>query len=239
MSRIRELDGLRAIAILGVFLAHFTPAGWGIFDLLYLGWSGVDLFFAISGFLITSILIGLRGQDASFKIFYWRRTLRILPPYYLVLILILVLALLRREQMPYSIVVRYWLFLSSVTPGLIKLAVSRLFFHTHPVFSAYHRATKYYIPGFKDCIGIYWSLSVEELFYLIWAPVTSRVRAAWWCSARLRRSCFARYCGVWHIRLPRLAKLWVSSFVSTLWQPGDVSLFCFVPPERAILNNGP
>jgi peptidoglycan/LPS O-acetylase OafA/YrhL len=73
--------------------------------------------------------------------------------------------------MPYAVLVRYWLFLSSVTQGLIKISGQRLFFHTHPIFSAYHRATKYYIPGFKDCLGIYWSLSVEELFYLIWAPV--------------------------------------------------------------------
>jgi peptidoglycan/LPS O-acetylase OafA/YrhL len=146
MNRIKELDGLRAVAIGVVFLVHFTPAGWVVSDLLYLGWSGVDLFFAISGFLITSLRISLRGQDASFKTFWWRRTLRILPPYYLVLILILVSALLRREQMPYAVLVRYWLFLSSVTPGLIKISGQRLFFHTHPVFSGYHRATKYYIP---------------------------------------------------------------------------------------------
>jgi peptidoglycan/LPS O-acetylase OafA/YrhL len=69
MNRIKELDGLRAVAIVGVFLVHFTPAGWVVSDLLYLGWSGVDLLFAISGFLITSLRIGLRGQDASFKTF--------------------------------------------------------------------------------------------------------------------------------------------------------------------------
>lgn len=53
MGRIKELDGLRAIAILGVLLAHFIPAYSGLSNLLYLGWTGVDLFFALSGFLIT------------------------------------------------------------------------------------------------------------------------------------------------------------------------------------------
>ncbi len=171
MTRIKELDGLRAIAISGVFLAHFTPVGYRVSDLLYLGWAGVDLFLAISGFLITSILLGLRKQEAPFKTFYWRRTLRIFPPYYLVLILILGSAFLHNERVQYGTIVRHALFLSSVTPGLIKLAITRLLFHTHSVLPAYHRGTRGSILEFKDCLGIYWSLSVEEIYYLIWAPI--------------------------------------------------------------------
>lgn len=171
MTRINELDGLRAIAISGVFLAHFTPAYCRVSDLLYLGWAGVDLFFAISGFLITSILLGLREHEAPFKTFYWRRTLRIFPPYYLVLILILGSAFLHNERVQYGTIVRHALFLSSVTPGLIKLAITRLLFHTHSVLPAYHRGTRGSILEFKDCLGIYWSLSVEEIYYLIWAPI--------------------------------------------------------------------
>jgi peptidoglycan/LPS O-acetylase OafA/YrhL len=171
MSRIDELDGLRAVAILGVFLAHFTPAYCRVSDLLYLGWTGVDLFFAISGFLITTILIGLREHETPFKTFYWRRTLRILPPYYLALTLILLLIFLHRENVLHGTVVRCWLFLSSVKLGSIKLAVSRLLFNSREIFPEHHRVTQYYILDFRDCLGAYWSLSVEELFYLVWAPL--------------------------------------------------------------------
>jgi peptidoglycan/LPS O-acetylase OafA/YrhL len=171
MSRIKELDGLRAIAIAGVFLAHFTPAYCRVSDLLYMGWAGVDLFFAISGFLITTILIGLREHEAPFKTFYWRRTLRIFPPYYLALTLILVFAFLHGEHIPNGVGVRCWLFLSSVKLGSIKLAVGRFLFHSREIFPAHHRVTQYYILDFRDCLGAYWSLSVEELFYLVWAPL--------------------------------------------------------------------
>ena len=76
MGRIKELDGLRAIAVLAVLAVHFTPPSIRLGTPLDLAWSGVDLFSAISGFLITGILIGLRGTDTPFGI-YWRRTLRI------------------------------------------------------------------------------------------------------------------------------------------------------------------
>ena len=171
MQRIRELDGLRAIAILGVLLAHFTHGHGAFANLMYLGWSGVDLFFAISGFLITSILIGLREHEAPFKTFYWRRTLRIFPAYYLSLSLILILASVHHERIDFVATLRYWLFLSSARLGLIRLAFSRLLLHSPVASLAYSRITAYSILGFKDCLGIYWSLSVEELFYLIWAPV--------------------------------------------------------------------
>jgi len=69
LQRIKEIDGLRAIAILGVFSCHFARQYHGLY-LLKLGWAGVDLFFGISGFLITSILIGLRQDHAPYRTFY-------------------------------------------------------------------------------------------------------------------------------------------------------------------------
>jgi peptidoglycan/LPS O-acetylase OafA/YrhL len=171
MSRIKELDGLRAVAISGVFLAHFTPAYCRLSDVLYHGWVGVDLFFAISGFLITGILIGLRHQQAPFKTFYWRRTLRIFPPYYLALTLTLLLAFLHGEHITYGVLLRYWFFLCSVKLGAIKLAVSRFVFASNPVFPAHRRVREYYLLDFNDCLGAYWSLSIEEIFYLVWAPL--------------------------------------------------------------------
>ncbi len=70
MSRIRELDGLRFFAILGVLMVHFRPSSAHRLDFMSLGWAGVDLFFVISGFLITNILIRLRAEKHPFKTFY-------------------------------------------------------------------------------------------------------------------------------------------------------------------------
>jgi peptidoglycan/LPS O-acetylase OafA/YrhL len=73
MTRILRLDGVRAIAFLTIFVHH----GFGIPHL----WAGVDIFFVLSGFLITSILMDGRGKQGAWGRFYERRALRILPPY--------------------------------------------------------------------------------------------------------------------------------------------------------------
>ena len=127
LPRIKELDGLRAIAILGVFSCHFTRQYTPAFDFMGLGWAGVDLFFAISGFLITGILIDLQDKERPYRIFYGRRILRIFPPYYLALALILLLACLHCEHVSFRENIRYWLFASSAKLSLIKLAFEHLF----------------------------------------------------------------------------------------------------------------
>ncbi len=171
MGRIKELDGLRALAIVGVLAAHFAPPSTRLTNLLRLGWTGVDLFFAISGFLITGILIGLRHQDGAFRTFYWRRTLRIFPLYYLAFGLILGLALFHGERLTSGRFFAHALFLSSAKPGLIQLAVRRLLLLQPPAQLGALKHIEYPLLQFKNCLGIYWSLSVEELFYLIWAPI--------------------------------------------------------------------
>lgn len=172
MRRIEELDGLRAIAIFGVFAVHFRPFHSHAFDLLGLGWTGVDLFFGISGFLITTILMGLRGHPTPYRTFYWRRILRIFPPYYLALALLLFASLLHRENIIYGQAIRDSLFLSSAHPNLVKLALQRLWHgNLHSPQSLQASFTQYYAPLFWPCHAAFWSLSVEELFYLVWAPV--------------------------------------------------------------------
>ncbi|HEX5284027.1 MAG TPA: acyltransferase family protein, partial [Bryocella sp.] len=81
MSRILELDGLRAIAILLVLGCHYPGFANRAKRLPEFGWVGVDIFFALSGYLITTILLGLRGRSAPYRTFYSRRAIRILPPY--------------------------------------------------------------------------------------------------------------------------------------------------------------
>jgi peptidoglycan/LPS O-acetylase OafA/YrhL len=174
LKRIEELDGLRAIAILGVFSCHFARQYGHSLGFLRLGWAGVDLFFAISGFLITSVLVNLRKQEAAYQTFYWRRMLRIFPPYYLALTLILLLAFIHREHLAYGETIRYWLFLSSAKYSLVRTALARLFLHQNLVLLLPSSASRYYVPQFKNWLAIYWSLSIEELFYLLWAPVILR-----------------------------------------------------------------
>jgi peptidoglycan/LPS O-acetylase OafA/YrhL len=96
-----ELDSVRGVAILGVVFLHgffwpysglhFSRAAQLFIRLTQPGWMGVNLFFVLSGFLITGILVDSRGRESYYKRFYMRRILRILPAYYAVLILLLIL----------------------------------------------------------------------------------------------------------------------------------------------------
>jgi peptidoglycan/LPS O-acetylase OafA/YrhL len=146
--QILELDGLRAIAILWVLLLHFVygwpptpPAALSRMPLIFVGavshgWLGVDLFFILSGFLITGILVDARGRPKYFRNFYARRALRILPLY---LICIAVMALAYR--------------------GKAFFGLSLLFMAN---FAHYFRV------GIPHGPGVFWSLAVEEHFYLLW-----------------------------------------------------------------------
>ena len=90
-SRIPELDGVRGVAILLVVLYHYLYMGnfgtgpFAVFiaKITSLGWTGVDLFFVLSGFLIGGILLDHRASGNYFKTFYVRRVCRILPVYFL------------------------------------------------------------------------------------------------------------------------------------------------------------
>ena len=87
-KRSLELDGLRAFAILPVLMFHFKPTT-GVLEwlgpLCNRGWIGVELFFVLSGYLITGILVDSAGRPNYYKNFIVRRALRVLPLYYLYL----------------------------------------------------------------------------------------------------------------------------------------------------------
>ena len=88
-DRIRELDGVRGCAIAMVLLFHFRldlPQNRILEYVLSWGWAGVNLFFALSGFLITRILLRTLGRSDYFRSFYLRRALRTFPVYYWTLI---------------------------------------------------------------------------------------------------------------------------------------------------------
>ncbi|MGH9468624.1 MAG: acyltransferase family protein [Terriglobales bacterium] len=150
--RIVELDGLRAIAVLAVISFHYTLGSAWANRVTGLGWAGVDLFFVLSGFLITSILVASREKPQYFSTFYARRALRILPVYYVLLAGYTLAAILLGGPQPWGYWTMHALYLSSVVQ----------FFHSW-LFAA---------PGFVYAgLAVLWSLSVEELFYLVWAPV--------------------------------------------------------------------
>ncbi len=152
------LDGLRALSILAVIWHH--AGGEGAPGALSRGFHGVSLFFAISGFLITTLL--LREQEASGQIslsrFYLRRTLRIFPLYYLVLGLYVVLvALVDRHS-----------------------AAGQGFLSNLPYFLTY--TSNWFVErdaGARVIFYFAWSLATEEQFYLVW-PSVVRFSRRWW-----------------------------------------------------------
>src|SRR5262249_17045902 len=91
-QRIPALDGLRGLAVVAVVVCHVNWHYGGPFlvgrvsgplaAVFACGWVGVDLFFVLSGFLITGILYDAKGSDGYFRNFYARRTLRIMPLYF-------------------------------------------------------------------------------------------------------------------------------------------------------------
>src|ERR1700758_3091094 len=93
-----ELDSLRGVAILSVVLYHGLfwsnnltgLTGWArmVVNLSRLGWLGVNLFFVLSGFLITGILLGQKSSSNYYSHFYFRRALRILPALYALLLIL-------------------------------------------------------------------------------------------------------------------------------------------------------
>src|ERR1035441_8464452 len=147
------LDGLRGVAILAVFFYHFAggQSSRNIFVQIWsgvagIGWMGVDLFFVLSGFLITGILFDTAHKQAKVRNFYARRSLRIFPLYYGVLLVFLLLTpVLPLHWRPGHLL--YFFYLSNVMPILT------------PGLSS---------PGPKMVVGHLWSLAVEEQFYLIW-----------------------------------------------------------------------
>ncbi len=163
-NRIPVLDGVRGIAILMVLVFHSIPLKGGsllstaLIPLVKPMWSGVDLFFVLSGFLITGILLDTKQQDGYFQKFYVRRVLRIFPLYYGILLGLFVLIplvawlgnltildnLMASEYYSASAEKQHWLW---------------LYLHNFVQATGEHM-----YPGF----GHFWSLAIEEQFYMLW-----------------------------------------------------------------------
>ncbi len=178
-KRIPALDGLRGIAIALVLLYHFDfvydftygrESGWVIDGIITglagAGWAGVDLFFVLSGFLITGILLDSRGTARRyFGSFYARRALRIFPAYYAFLLLLLLFLPLFDEpegrDALWGHFAWYATYMTNIYEAIDPGLRADFFFDGH-----------------------IWSLAVEEQFYLLWPAfvfVFSRRRLMWMC----------------------------------------------------------
>ena len=160
-----ELDGLRFYAFLGVFICHTLPFDGAFYRRFHLpipwlwgaiaksGAAGVDLFFALSAFLITSILLREREETGgiSLRRFYLRRILRIWPLYFLLIAVGVVLAhTMAKQSLPWYYVAGYLLFVGN---------------WVHAVF------------GRPESIcSPLWTVSIEEQFYLIWPLLMKMLR---------------------------------------------------------------
>jgi peptidoglycan/LPS O-acetylase OafA/YrhL len=155
-----ELDGIRGIALLAVMLAHGGPyiARTTTMSKLFVyamipGWSGVELFFVLSGFLITGILLKSKSAENYFSSFYARRFLRIFPIYYLVLTVGLVAA-------------THFSWWNALLPAAGKTRIAYFFYMQNwPMFWPHHLFLK------TNGFGHFWSLAVEEQFYVVWPLV--------------------------------------------------------------------
>jgi peptidoglycan/LPS O-acetylase OafA/YrhL len=143
MNYYKQIDGLRAVAVIAVIAHHWVSKSYIHAHIIHWGAYGVDLFFVISGFLITGILIHEKKNDrtllANIKTFYIRRSLRIFPIYYLYVFLLFCFN---------------W-------PELKTSAIS---------LTTYVFNLDMYFNGWSAIpyIQHLWSLSVEEQFYLLW-----------------------------------------------------------------------
>jgi len=147
-SRLPQLDGLRAVAVVSVMAFHFIP--W-VDRYAPLGTMGVRLFFVLSGFLITGILLSWRGQPLAVatEVFYARRALRIFPLFYFVL----------------------------VAAAVINIGPVRDTFAWH---AAYLSNFYFYFRGdWHGSVSHLWSLAVEEQFYLVWPWLILCAPARW------------------------------------------------------------
>jgi peptidoglycan/LPS O-acetylase OafA/YrhL len=169
VKRLPQLDSVRGLAVL-VVLLHNTDKHQYTGPLARNGWMGVDLFFVLSGFLITGILLDTKNTKGYFRKFYIRRCLRIWPLYYCAL-----------------------LFMFVVVPLLRPSEAHRIFEpRSMPWWSYFVYIQNFLVPAITQAtglLGVTWSLAVEEQFYAVW-PIVIR-----WCSeAQLRNLTLALFC---------------------------------------------
>jgi peptidoglycan/LPS O-acetylase OafA/YrhL len=163
MKRLSQLDGIRGLAVAAVLITHLgdlsvvgiakTAATSAMHRLLKPGWMGVDIFFVLSGFLITSIILKERSRPNFWSSFYMRRAFRILPAF----LTVYVVTLLATH------------FFSAQTPITASYLLMSIFFLANwTVLTGNQLELLFHI----------WSLAVEEQFYFLWPQAAKRLKNA-------------------------------------------------------------
>jgi peptidoglycan/LPS O-acetylase OafA/YrhL len=215
-GHIRALDGIRGFAVLLVFGYHalsgvllpVSPATRYLKSFTIRGWVGVDLFFVLSGFLITTILLDAVHTENYFKVFYVRRALRIFPLYYLILIGALILVPGNRTHRAQLF---YWLNLSNLPTAFG------------------HVMTGYLLH--------FWSLGIEEQFYMVWPSLIrwTKIRyVAYLCAGTIVGLFIVRNLPVvlrWNERWPELVYRFTLFRVDTLCAGALLAIIVKYRPE--------
>ncbi len=156
-NHIPALDGIRGVAVLIVMFHHCAsfvqPTGRvrdSVLLLSHVGWTGVNLFFVLSGFLITGILLETKAAANRAQVFYARRALRIFPIYYLTLGTVLLTA-------------NYSDWLQQLLPFRSRADITAFLLYFQNWIPFWHGG--HFAP---NIIGHFWSLGVEEEFYFLW-----------------------------------------------------------------------
>jgi peptidoglycan/LPS O-acetylase OafA/YrhL len=173
-DHVPALDGIRGAAAAAVFIYHYGGGARSsnfavhfVGETIHLGWAGVSLFFVLSGFLITGILLDSMQRPNWWRMFYIRRTLRIFPLYYTALLGATLIHLsLRRSWSSIAPIWPYFFYLQDI-PTLVRFEVLT------PLFA----------------LGHFWSLAVEEQFYLVWPFLLSLANRR----DRVRQLCLSIY----------------------------------------------
>lgn len=169
LAHLPALDGVRGVAALMVMLHHFaldpavtTAAALRLVQPFRVAWCGVDLFFVLSGFLITRVLLAARGAPDYYRRFFARRALRIFPLYYATLVGVLFVApaLFPAVSAEPIAAHQHWLWLYLTNVGSVL------------------RGTGVFTNAHVD-VNHFWSLAIEEQFYLVWPAVVALCGARW------------------------------------------------------------
>jgi peptidoglycan/LPS O-acetylase OafA/YrhL len=165
---LSALDGLRGLAVLFVIVYHswgvnppvVSPLDHAVRLCVQFGWSGVQLFFVLSGFLITGILLDSKDGQNYFRNFYLRRSLRIFPLFYAVFVIYLVAA----AVLPHH-------FRPPLGAAEGQEAWYALYLSNFSMASQQNMA--------PSSLGVSWTLAIEEQFYLVWPLVVCLLPRGW------------------------------------------------------------
>ena len=225
-ERVPVLDGIRGIAILLVMMFHFWAVGTARLSyplerayssIAGMGWIGVDLFFVLSGFLITGILFDLRRNPDYFRIFYGRRIVRIFPLYYAALTVFFL-----------------------VVPMLLTHLHHQRAFDVETGTAGKLLAWTYLLNWYEGLKGFqiiphplqhFWSLAIEEQFYLVWPFLVLKL-----ARRRLIQVCFGLMAlgltlkaVMYWIHLPIAAYTWTICRADSLAAGAIVALAAAIP----------